>query len=197
MNLPDLKKLVTDTRSIRRFREYSIIDRQTLVNLIELARLTPSSMNRQPLKYIIINNPELRTQFFKCLRWAAALKDWDGPTPGERPAAYVLILGDTQLSKNFSVDPGIVALTIALGARTEEIGACIQASIDKTEARKLLNLHERYEILLVVALGKPAETVQLENMPESGNFDYWRDADSVHHVPKRSLRELILAEYTD
>ena len=51
---------------------------------------------------------------------------------------------------------------------------------------------ERYHIDLVLALGKPAETVKIVDVPESGNTVYYRDAQGVHYVPKRSLEDLIV-----
>jgi hypothetical protein len=58
--------------------------------------------------------------------------------------------------------------------------------------RSGLGIPERYKILLVLALGKSVETVVTEPLGEDGEIRYYRDADGVHHVPKRSLDELIL-----
>jgi len=66
------------------------------------------------------------------------------------------------------------------------------AAINKPKLRESLHIPDRYEILLVLALGKPAEPVVIEPLPPGGSFDYWRDSDGVHHVPKRSLEEIIL-----
>ena len=51
---------------------------------------------------------------------------------------------------------------------------------------------EKYSIDLVVALGKPKETVKLVDVPESGSTAYYRDENGVHYVPKRSLEDLIV-----
>lgn len=55
-----------------------------------------------------------------------------------------------------------------------------------------LGIADRYEILLVLAIGKPGETVVLEDVGSSESIKYWRDSADVHHVPKRRLEEIIV-----
>jgi nitroreductase len=187
-----LRDLIVKTRSCRRFNQAVAVEKQTLMDLVDLARLSASGMNRQPLKYILSHDPETNTKIFPYIGWAGALKDWPGPAEGERPAAYIIILGDTEISDSFGVDYGIAAQSIMLGARGKGLAGCMIGSAKKDPLRAALNIPARYEILLVLALGQPAETAILENMPADGNFNYWRDAEGRHHVPKRSLKEIIL-----
>ena len=195
MKHSDFDKLVSETRSVRRFKANEHITNATLRELVNLARLTPSSRNRQPLKYIIVNSSEARAIVFSCLNWAKALSEWGGPAESERPSAYVIILGDLGIVESFSVDPGISAQTIMLGARARGLGGCILASVDRDKLRAELVIADRYEILLALALGVPAETVKIEPMPSSGEYNYWRDEEQIHHVPKRSLEEIVIGEY--
>jgi len=65
-------------------------------------------------------------------------------------------------------------------------------SIQRELLRQDLEIPERYDILLVVALGRPKETVVLEEVGLEGDIRYWRDAEGGHHVPKRSLKEIIV-----
>jgi len=187
-----IRDLILKNRSYRRFHEEVAIERKTLEELVELARCSASASNRQPLKYILSCTPERNAHVFSTLRWAAALTDWPGPSQGERPSAYIIILGDTSISKTFGVDHGIAAQSIMLGAVDRGLGGCMLASIEKDRLRKLLDIPERYEILLVLALGKPKEKVVLEELESGGDFRYWRDAESVHHVPKRRLDDIII-----
>jgi nitroreductase len=187
-----LQDLVLKNRSYRRFDESFPIAEQTLKELVELARLTPSGANLQPLKYRLSSDPDTNGRIFSTLAWAGYLKEWPGPVAGERPTAYVTILGDTAIAKNFGCDHGIAAQTILLGAVERGLGSCIIGNIRHDELRQALNLPERYEILLVLALGKPVEAVVVESLPADGSVKYWRDDKSVHHVPKRSLAEIIL-----
>jgi nitroreductase len=187
-----LSELVANTRSRRRFHQEHHIERETLIELVDLARLSASGANRQPLKYILSHTPEMNERIFPHLGWAAYLKDWPGPEEGERPSAYIVILGDKNISGVFSLDHGIAAQSILLGATEKGLGGCIIATINKENLQAVLAIPEPYVILLVLALGKPKEQVVIEPLPADGNIRYWRDSDGVHHVPKRSLDEIIL-----
>ncbi len=187
-----LEELVARNRSYRRFRQNEPLDEKTLVELVGLTRLCASAANRQPLKYLVSQSPEQNAAIFAHLRWAAALTDWPGPAEGERPAGYIVILGDKRITNNFYCDHGIVAQTMLLAAVERGLGGCIIASIDRDGLARKLNLPTYFEILLVVALGKPAETVVLEHNQSPDQRPYWRDAAGVHHVPKRPLEELLV-----
>lgn len=190
-----LADLIRQNRSYRRFYQDMPVSLETLRELVELARLSASAGNRQPLKYILSCGPETNTRIFPHTRWAGYLKDWGGPAEGERPAAYVVILGDTEISKDFGCDHGIAAQSIMLGAVERGLGGCMIGALDRDGLRQALAIPERYDILLVLALGKPRETVVIEDVGPDGDIKYYRDAEGVHHVPKRPLDDLILREY--
>ena len=188
------KDLVKRNRSYRRFDQKVRISSEDLHELVELARLTPSSRNAQPLKYMVVSSVEGCTKVFPNLAWAGYLKDWPGPEEGERPTAYIIVLGDTSIANNFSIDPGIAVQTLLLGAVEKGLGGCFIAAIKKPELIAALNIPEKYELLYVIALGKPVETVVIEPLGDDGDIKYWRDEKHVHHVPKRALKDLIVAE---
>lgn len=187
----NLRQLIEKTRTYRRFDEKHAIDTATLVSLVDLARLSASGANRQPLKYILVNDPKQRPAVYSCLAWAPYLTTWEGPDPGQRPTAYIIILGDKEISDSFGVDHGIAAQSIMLGATDAGLGGCIIASVKKEKLRAAMEIPREYEILLVLALGKPVEKVVLETI-KNNDVKYWRDDSRVHHVPKRTLDEIIL-----
>ena len=187
-----LRDLILKNRSYRRFHQDVAVERETLRELIDLARCSASGSNRQPLKYIISCEPETNALIFPLTRWVGFLEDWDGPAQGERPAAYIVILGDTEIRASAGVDHGIAAQSIMLGATERGLGGCMIGSVDRPRLRDALAIPERYEILLVLALGKPAEKVVLEDVGPDGDIRYYRDKGDVHHVPKRALDEIIL-----
>lgn len=187
-----IRELILRSRSCRRFHQEEAIETKTLRELVDLARLSPSAGNVQPLKYIITCNPEKNDLIFPHLAWAAYLKDWPGPAEGERPSGYIIILGDKRLKPSFGCDHGIAAQSILLGASERGLGGCIIASIQREELREVLQVSPELEILLVIALGKPKEMVVIEAVGADGNIKYWRDKEGKHHVPKRSLEEIII-----
>lgn len=189
-----LQDLVRRTRTYRRFDQAQAVSLGTLRELVDLARLSASGANLQPLKYILSADPAMNARIFPSLGWAGYLRGWDGPVEGERPAAYIVILLDTAISKTTDCDHGIAAQSIMLGATERGLGGCMIGSIKRPVLREVLDLDEQYEIKLVLALGKPAETVEIEALGADGSIKYWRDEDSVHHVPKRALDDLILSE---
>lgn len=189
----NLSELVRKNRSYRRFHQEILVELETLKGLIDLARLSASGANYQPLKYILSCEPEKNVTIFPYLGWAAYLKDWPGPSEGEQPSGYIIILGDKNIRESFNVDQGIAAQSILLGAVEQGLGGCIIASIKKDALRKELNIPVQYEILLVIALGVPKETVVIESVRPDGDIKYWRDGEGTHHVPKRSLDEIIVA----
>lgn len=187
-----IRDLIVKNRSYRRFHQHEPVTAETLKGLIDLARLSASGANRQPLKFVISCDPDTNARVFPHLAWAGYLRDWPGPEEGERPSAYIIVLGDTEINQSFGIDHGIAAQSILLGATEQGLGGCIIASIHKDALREDLQIPARYEILLVLALGRPKEQVQLDPLGPDGDIKYWRDEQGVHHVPKRALDDLIV-----
>jgi nitroreductase len=187
------RDLVLKNRSYRRFYQDSAISWDVLQGLVDLARLTASAGNKQPLKYIISSDQSTNAKIFSTLAWAGYLKDWPGPPEGERPSAYIIMLGDTGIANSFNFDNGIAAQTILLGAAEQGLGGCMIMSIQREKLRELLKIPPQFEILLAIALGKPKETIILEDLGADGDVKYWRDKEQKHHVPKRLLKDVILS----
>ena len=188
-----VKDLMKANRSYRRFIQDEPVERKVLEELIKLARLSPSGQNIQPLKFFLSCRPDTNAMIFKHIGWAGYLKDWPGPDDGERPSGYILILGDTSISPFFGCDHGIAAQSIRLGAIEVGLGSCIIASINRKELADLLQIPANLEILLAIAIGRPRETVVIDPVGPDGDIKYWRDTAHIHHVPKRSLAEIIVS----
>ena len=181
-----LRDIVLKNRSYRRFYQDVAIELETLRELVDLARLSPSAANRQALKYILSSDPEKNALIYPNIRM-------DGnPPKGERPSGYVIILEDTTIKLILACDYGIAAQTIHLGAVEKGLGGCMIGNVDRNGLRKALEIPAQYEILLILALGKPIETMVIEPVGEDGATQQWWDNDRVRHVPKRSLDELIV-----
>ena len=188
--------LIRKNRSYRRFYQDHALNMETLTDLVDLARLSASAANLQPLRYILSADSQKNSQIFSCLGWAAYLKDWKGPEEGERPSGYIIVLSDSEKANDFvGYDCGIASQSILLGAREKELAGCMIASINRQQLRSLLNIDARFKILLVIAIGKPKEEVVIESVGSDDNIRYWRDETGVHHVPKRNLKDIIIDSY--
>ena len=187
-----IRELIISNRSYRRFDTTASIDSPTLRELVDLARLSASAANLQPLKYAITSDAATNARVFENLVWAGYLTDWPGPAEKERPTAYITILHDTTITKDPGVDHGIAAQSILLGAAERGLGGCMIGSINRAKLTSVLNLPQHLRILLVIALGKPAERIILEHAKPGGSIEYYRSNDDSHHVPKRPLDEIII-----
>ena len=103
----DFKQIVLKNRSYRRFAQSESLSVQTLRELVERARGTPSAGNRQLLRYILSCSPEWNARIFATLGWAASLPDWPGPEEGERPTGYIVIVHEKPGWDWIRVDLGI------------------------------------------------------------------------------------------
>ncbi|HAF31306.1 MAG TPA: nitroreductase [Bacteroidales bacterium] len=187
-----LKDLILKNRSYRRFYQDYKISIEDLTELVDLARLSASGRNLQALKYYLSADSSTNEKIFSTLAWAGYLKNWDGPEEGERPSGYIIILGDTRLTNNFMCDHGIASQSMLLGAVEKGLGGCIFASVKREKLKELLKLEDYFEVLLVLAIGKPKEKVVVEDVIDD-DIKYYRDENQIHHVPKRSLDEIIIS----
>ena len=181
-----IRDLILKNRSYRRFYQETVIERDTLKELVDLARLSASAANRQSLKYILSCEPQKNALIFPHIGLAG------NPGEGERPSAYIIILGDTEISQFVGCDHGIAAQSILLGATEKGLGGCMIGVVQRDTLSKVLGIPPRYEILLALALGKPKETPVIETVGQDGNTRGWWDDEGVRHVPKRLLDDIII-----
>lgn len=189
--------LIKANRSCRRFVQSDSIGMEHLEGMVEAARLSASARNIQPIKYLISNGRETNVLIFRTLAWAGYYTEWDGPEEGERPSAYIIQLLDRNIAQTCMCDNGIGAQSILLQATEYGYGGCIIGAVKREELARSLGIDtSRFEILNVIALGKPAEKILLEDMKDN-QYKYWRDEDGTHHVPKRSLEEIVWKRCTE
>ena len=179
---------ITSRRTIRKYAQKAV-PQEVLLRCIDAARLSPSGANRQPLKYVIVGDQELIKEVFSTLKWAGYLPDYQ-PGEEEMPRAYIVILLDKSVHENAGHDAGIAAMSISMVAFDEGLGSCILGAVDRGKLREILKVPDGFDIVLVVALGYPAESPAADKMKD-GDVKYWLDENRVLHVPKRSLEEIV------
>jgi nitroreductase len=190
----DVRQLLLKNRSYRRFHQDMPVEMHTLRELVDLTRISQSPWNQQAIKFLLCNRPEMNAEIFRHLVWASRMPEWSGPAEGERPAAYIIVVADKELGKVFNYDHVVAGTSILLGAVERGLGGCLVAAFSQKKMHAALKLSERYMPLLAIALGVPNETIVLDPLGPDGNTAYWHDEHGVHHVPKRSLDDLILGE---
>ena len=190
-----MKELVKLTRTFRKFDARFRISRDTLLELIDLARLAGSARNCQPWQYLPVVEQEMCADIFPHLAWAGYLPEWKGPAENQRPTAYILCFLNTRWLKGSQIeamfDLGIATQNILLGATSHGLGGC-RIGAFSPKLSHLLSTPEHLELAHVISLGKPAEEVVLEECLDE-DIKYWRDRDNIHHVPKRKLEDIILS----
>ena len=186
-----ISELIKKTRSYRRFDAKREISTEELREMIDAARFSASSANRQRIRFALVNTKEQCDGMFSNVAFAGYLKEWAGPTPEERPTAYVVMMAkDEKVETSLAVDMGIAAQSIVLKATEMGLGGCIIMSFKKASVAELLG-KEGYTPAIVIALGKPTERVYLTDVKD-GDIKYFRDENDDHAVPKLSLDELII-----
>lgn len=187
--------LVKQARSHRGFRQDRKVTRQELEHLVECARFTPAARNDQVLKYYLAEKPETVAAIQPLTKWAGALAELHLPRKGAEPIAYIVICLDGSLAENpapYQRDVGIVAQTILLAAAEMGLNGCMIGSFAAGELREKLGLPEAIKPQLLLALGEGTDRIVMTDVGEDGSTTYYRDAEDIHYVPKRTLEQLIL-----
>ena len=191
----DFHELVEGARTYRRYSGESVSE-DVLCELVDAARLSPCGNNMQLLRFRVVSadDADAAQRIFTHLHWAGALKDWDGPEPGERPGGYIVVCLPEKLAANpiRLIDTGIASQSIVLAAATRGLGACMHKSYDASLADVLGLAESGYAVSMVIALGPRAEKVVLEPSTTDHGLVYWREPDGSHHVPKLSLSDLLI-----
>ncbi|MCD8397433.1 MAG: nitroreductase family protein [Lachnospiraceae bacterium] len=191
----NLKELVKANRSYRGYDENRRVTREELLEMIDCARLTASSVNQQPLRYYLAYEKEDVDRIQPLTKWARGLPQMELPHPGMCPTAFVVICQDIHVCESltrFSRDVGIVAQTILLAATEMGLGGCMIGNFSPAKISEALQLPAYLVPLLVVAIGKPAETIVMTEIGPDEPTNYYRDENDVHYVPKRRLEDIVI-----
>ena len=181
-------KLVAKNRSYRGYDNSFTVREDQLRRIMEVVPACPSARNQQVLRL----RPVLAAEADKVLphiRLGGALRDMKLPLPGTEPRAFIVICSTTAEDKYVNMDIGIIAQTMLLQATEIGLnGICIGA-FDHAAVQQSLEL--QYEPLLIVAIGKGAEKIQMVDISEGESHNYYRQ-DGVHFVPKLPLDKIVI-----
>ena len=181
-------KLVAKNRSYRGFDNSFTVRADQLRRIMEVVPACPSARNRQALRLRAVLSDEAdKVQPF--IRLGGALRDMKLPLPGTEPRAFIVICSTDAEDKYINMDIGIIAQTMLLQATEIGLnGICIGA-FDHAAVQRSLELP--FEPLLIVAIGKGAESIKMVDITEGESHDYYR-IDGVHYVPKLPLDAILI-----
>lgn len=193
MNYNELKNLIEEARTTRRFKKDSSVNFEDLREILDLARITSSAKNMQPIKYILVTKKEEVIKLSLTAKWAAHLKDWE-QSEDERPSAFLLMLNDRMIDGFPMFDAGASFTAISLAAKAKGLATCPMASIDKELCKELFVIPDNLDVMIGIAVGVGVENVKLTDA-KNNDTNYYRLEDKTHLVPKRTLEEIIVGEY--
>jgi nitroreductase len=180
---------IIQRRTVRKFTQQPIAP-DILQKCVDAARLSPSGMNYQPLKYLVVTESILLPKVFRTLTWARNIPGYSH-APNEVPSAYIIILLDTTIRESPGNDSGIAAMSISMVAYEAGLASCMLGSVDRPQLKKELKIPDHLQVLLVVALGYPRE--QSKAIELTGrDTRYWFDDQGILNVPKRKLKDILI-----
>ena len=181
-------KLVAKNRSYRGFDNTFTVRADQLRRIMEVVPLCPSARNQQVLRLRAVLSDEA-DKVLPYIRLGGALRDLKLPLPGCEPRAFIVICSTVAEEKYVNMDIGIIAQTMLLQATEIGLnGICIGA-FDHAAVQQSLEL--QYEPLLIVAIGKGAEKIQMVDISEGESHNYYR-TDGIHFVPKLPLDKIVI-----
>ena len=149
-----MESLVT-RRTYRRFAQKPV-PQDVVDDIVEAVRLSSCGANRQALRLVVVQSPEMVAKVQPLVKWAAYLPPEQGmPKADETPTLYVAVLQDSSASGDLSTDTGIALANMTLAAWDKEVGSCIMGAINKPALTELLGIEEPLKLACMVAFGYP------------------------------------------
>jgi len=159
MNFIDL---INKRQSERAYIENKIVEKQKIINCIEAAKVAPSACNSQPWRFIVVDEPELKSKIAKTTASKVlALNHFTNQAPiivavVNEGSNFTATLGNVIKNKDFStMDIGIAVEHFCLQAVEENLGTCILGWFDEKKVKELLNVPKNKRVELLITLGYP------------------------------------------
>ena len=187
-----LTTLLAKNRSHRAYDASFKVREEQLLQIIEVNRLTPSARNQQVLRFRPVLGEEAE-RLLPLVRLGAALPEMHFPPEGQEPNAFIVICSEKE-GRYVDIDTGISAQSMLLRAVELGLNGICIAAVDRVEVSRLLHLP--CEPMLVLAIGRGAEQIELEEIGAEESHNYYRRGEK-HIVPKVRLEEIIIEAQSD
>lgn len=186
---PSLDTLLLRNRSFRGYDKDYVVHRRQLDAMIAVNPKVASSINLQRLRFRpVVKGPEADA-VGRHIRMGRGLPELHLPFPGTEPEAFIVVCSTVPENPGIDIDLGISLQSMLLKAVEMGLGGLIIRNFDREPVREALGLP--FEPVAVLAVGKPAERIELVPVHEGDNLGYYRE-DGVHYVPKLTAEDLTL-----
>ena len=183
-----LVTLLAKNRSTRGYDASYLVRADQLRRIVSVNSKLASARNRQVLRFRPVTADEAH-KVLPFIRMGAGLKELQLPFEGTEPNAFIVVCSKIEPRNSTYVDLGISAQSMLLQAVEMGLnGLCIM----DFDADKLVDsLQLPHKPLLVIAVGKSGEKVQLVDIRDGDDHAYYRE-NGVHYVPKVVVEDLII-----
>lgn len=186
---PSLDSLLLKNRSYRGYDEGYVVSEGELKEMLKVVTKVPSAKNQQVLRFKLVTRDTGGDIVLKNTRYGGALPELHLPFEGTAPYAFIIICSTIPENKWVDIDLGIAAQSILLKCVEMGLNGICVGAFNKQELSAAFDL--KYEPVMVLAIGKGAEKIQLLSISEEEGRNYFRDK-GIHYVPKVKLDDLIL-----
>ena len=184
-----LSTLLRRNRSYRGYDPSCVVTEAQLRRIVEVCTKVPSGRNQQVLRFKLVTRASGADKMQGLYKLGGALPELHLPFPGTEPEAFIIICSTREPDRWVNMDIGIAAQSMLLKAVEMGLGGICIGAFNPTAVTEAFSLP--YPPQLVVAIGKPAEQIELVSVREGDNLKYYRE-NGIHYVPKIALHDLIL-----
>lgn len=184
-----IDELLTKNRSTRGYKKAYQVNVGELERIAAVCTKIPSARNQQVLRFKLVTHDSGADHVLSLVKMGAALPELHLPFPGTEPEAFIIVCSTVEENPMVDIDLGIAAQSMLLKAVEMGLNGLIIAAFNRTKLQEALALP--YPPLLVIAIGKGDEHIEMTPITEGDSHAYYRK-DGIHYVPKVKLADLIL-----
>lgn len=184
-----LVSLLKKNRSYRGYDPAYKVSVSALEQMVSVNMLLPSAKNQQALRFKLVTEDTGAEKVLENIKLGGMLPELHLPFPGTEPKAFIIICTTVPDSKMLHVDVGIAAQSMLLKAVDMGYNGLIIGAFNAKKITEEFSLP--YPPVLILAIGKGNEKIELTEISAEDNHAYWRE-NGVHYVPKVRWKELII-----
>ena len=182
-------ELLLKNRSTRGYKKAYKVSKAELERIVGVCTRIPSARNQQVLRMRIVTHDSGANKVLPLVKMGAALPELHLPFPDTEPEAFIIVCSTISENPMVDIDLGIAAQSMLLKTVEMGLNGLIIAAFNREKMQEAFSLP--YTPLLVLAIGKGNERIELTPITENENHAYYR-RDGIHYVPKVKLSDLII-----